>query len=210
MSKSTKKLGMNWRTLNRRVHVYLALFLLPWFLLYGVSSFPFAHPSIGDAAYNDGRPMWTLRLERAYDVPVPPGDGPEALRPLGQRILTDLGLKGSFGTYREGAEQVNVYIYTFWKSTQVKYYPVRKVIRVEDRRFRLDHFFTGMHARGGFEQDDPWSDAWAVVVDLVCLGLVGWVLSGLLMWWEIPSARRAGWLAIASSLVAFAGLIWRL
>ena len=34
-------------TLNlilRRTHIYLALFLLPWFGMYGISSLPFSHP----------------------------------------------------------------------------------------------------------------------------------------------------------------------
>jgi hypothetical protein len=201
---------INWLTLNRRIHVYLALFLLPWFVLYGVSAFPFAHPSIGEAAYNDGRPTWIPRGEHTFSEPVPPGDGPEALRPLGRKILDRVGLQGSFGTYRQGPQQVNVYIYTFWKSTQVKYFLDRNVLRVEERRFRLDHFLTGMHARGGFEQGDWLTDAWAWAVDLVCIGLLGWVVSGLIMWWQIPPARRAGWIVIAASLAGFGLLIWRL
>ncbi|HRJ21996.1 MAG TPA: hypothetical protein PLF84_23335, partial [Bryobacteraceae bacterium] len=136
---------------NRRAHLYLGLGLLPWFLVYGVSSIPFAHSQYFEELDKaKGLPLWKLREERKYRIAVPAeGD----LRPVGARIMKDLGLEGSFGTYRQGERQVNVYIHTFLKSTQVKYFVEEGRVTVEERRFRWDHFLTGMHARGGFEQD---------------------------------------------------------
>ena len=74
---------------------------------------------------------------------------------------------------------------------------------MKDRRFRWDHFLTGMHARGGFEQDGFLQDSWSAVVDLVSLGMIVWVGSGLYMWWGIPAHRRWGWLAIAAGTGSF-------
>ena len=34
---------MTFSHVNRRVHLYLGLFLLPWLFMYGISSLPFAH-----------------------------------------------------------------------------------------------------------------------------------------------------------------------
>ena len=34
---------MTFSHVNRRVHLYLALALLPWFFMYGISSVPFVH-----------------------------------------------------------------------------------------------------------------------------------------------------------------------
>ena len=34
---------MTFSHVNRRVHLYLGLFLLPWLFMYGLSSVPFAH-----------------------------------------------------------------------------------------------------------------------------------------------------------------------
>jgi len=34
---------MTFSHLNRRVHLYAGLALLPWFFMYGISSVPFAH-----------------------------------------------------------------------------------------------------------------------------------------------------------------------
>ncbi|MCC6590260.1 MAG: hypothetical protein IT168_26440 [Bryobacterales bacterium] len=198
---------MTFNHLNRRLHLYLALTLLPWFFLYGVSSIPFSHaPFFDQRDKAGGQPDWTKRFERAYDLEVPAeGD----LRPIGAKIMADAGLQGAFGAYRQGPGQVNVYIYTFWKSTQLKYLIAEKKLVAEDRRFRWDHFLTGAHAKGGFEQGGL-HDLWGVVVDLVCLGMLVWVATGLFMWWKLPSTRRWGWLALIAGLLTFGTFVFTL
>jgi hypothetical protein len=194
---------MTFSHMNRRVHLYLGLFLLPWFLMYGASSVPFAHTpyfNARDAA--KGLPMWTLRAEIPTDLPVPADD--RELRPLGAALLAKAGIDGmSFGAYRQSPTQINIYGYSFWKSTQLKYYTDQKRMTVEDRRFRWDQFLTGMHARGGFEQESRLDNSWSVVVDLVCVSMIVWIASGLYMWWGIPAHRRWGWIAMAAGTLSF-------
>ena len=198
---------MTFNHLNRRLHLYLALALLPWFFLYGVSSVPFSHAQFFDQrAKATGQPDWIKRFERPYDLEIPAqGD----LRPIGARIMADTGLTGAFGAYRQGAGQINVYVYTFWKSTQVKYFIAEKKLVAEDKRFRWDHFLTGAHAKGGFEQGGL-HNLWGVVIDLVCLGMLLWVATGLFMWWKLPSTRRWGWLALAAGLGTFSAFLFTL
>jgi len=189
--------------LNRRLHLYLGLSLLPWFFMYGVSSVPFAHNQFferRDAA--KGVALWAIRAERTLDVPVP--DSTFGLRALGATLLKEAGIEAtSFGTYRQSPTQINVYSYSFWKSTQLKYFVDQKKLTVEDRRFRWDHFLTGMHARGGFEQDGILQLSWSVVVDIVSVAMIVWIASGLYMWWELPGQRRWGWLAILAGSASF-------
>lgn len=189
--------------LNRRLHLYLGLVLLPWFAMYAVSSIPFAHTQYferRDAA--KGLPLWTLRAELPLETPIP--DDPTAMRAFGADLLRRTGVEtASFGTYRAGPAQLNVYAYSFWKSTQLKYFSDRKLVTVEDRRFRWDHFLTGMHARGGFEQEGWMATSWSVVVDVVCVSMLVWIASGLYMWWGLPGHRRWGWLAIGAGTAAF-------
>ena len=192
--------------INRRLHLYLALALLPWFFMYGISSVPFAHNQFferRDAA--KGLPLWTLRLERTVDVSVP--EDPAALRAFGASLLTAAGISNTeavnYGVYRQNPNQVNVYVYSFWKSTQMKYFDDRNRLTVEDRRFRWEHFLTGMHARGGFEHGGLLQRSWSVVVDLVCIGIVLWIATGLYMWWGVPASRRWGWAAIGAGTVSF-------
>jgi hypothetical protein len=194
---------MTFSHLNRRVHLYLGLFLLPWFFMYGVSSVPFAHSQFFDSRdAAKGLPLWTVRAEHAIDLRVPEDEA--GLRSLGAALLDTAGVRGtSFGAYRQSPTQINVYSYSFWRSTQLKYFVDQKKLVVEDRRFRWDHFLTGMHARGGFEQDGFLPTSWSVVVDLVCAGMIVWVASGLYMWWGIPGHRRWGWVAILSGASSF-------
>jgi hypothetical protein len=187
---------------NRRVHLYCGLALLPWFLMYGISSIPFAHTQYfdqRDAA--KGLPLWTLRAQLTLDVPVP-GDE-SGMRAFGATLLRAAGMNGTnFGTYRQSPTQINVYAYSFWRSTQLKYFVDQKKL-TEDRRFRWDHFLTGMHARGGFEQESLLDRSWSVLVDIVCVSMILWIASGLYMWWELPGQRRWGWMAVAAGTLSF-------
>ena len=201
---------MTFAHLTRRTHLYLGLALLPWFLMYGISSIPFAHSQFFeqcDAA--KGLPLWTLRATHTVDVPVP--DGPQELRALGTTLLRQADVPAtSFGVYRQSPTQVNVYAYSFRRSTQLKYFIDQKRMTVEDRRFRWDHFLTGMHARGGFEQEALLDRSWSVIVDLVCMAIVLWVASGLYMWWGLPGSRTWGWVTIVAGAMVFVFFTLRL
>lgn len=200
---------MELQHLNRRLHLYLGLALSPWILLYAVSSIPFSHGRFfDDLDKAKGQPNWTRRAEIPFDAPAPQEDG--ELRAFGARIMQTAGLEGAFGAYRQGPSQINVYVHSVWNSTQVKYLANEKKLVVEDKRFRWDHMLTGFHAKGGFEQDDWRHDSWGVVVDLVSLGLILWVASGLYMWVPMRNLRRSGLVALAAGAVSFAALVWLL
>jgi len=186
----------------------LGLTLLPWFLMYGASSVPFAHNQYFEARDKaKGLPLWTTRLDKPYTIDVP---ATGELRPTGARMMQDLGLTGSFGAYRQSPDQLNVYVYRFLRSTQVKYYIRQQRITVEDRRFRFDQFLTGMHARGGFEQESFLDKAWGVAVDLSCLGMLLWIFSGVYMWWSLPGLRGWGWVAFLGGIGSYALFMARL
>jgi hypothetical protein len=187
----------------RRLHLYLGLVLLPWMFMYGVSSIPFAHGQYfqkRDAA--SGRPLWTVRTQRPYDKPVP--DDPVAQRAFARALLQEAGVAGpNFGFYRPNRQTFQASAFSFRKSTRVVYALDRRTITVEDRRFRFDQFLTGMHARGGFEQDGLLTKSWGVLVDLVGVAFVLWVATGIYMWWGLPSQRRWGWVALLAGAGSF-------
>ena len=127
-------------TLNillRRTHLYLGIFLLPWFFIYGVSSLPFAHNF--NTLFDDGTPQFTERFDRPYELAVPPNN--EELREFGRHVLRDNDLEGrAFGLYRGGNNQVHIYVFDFWSSTQVTYFADEHRLQAKDSRFRLDRF----------------------------------------------------------------------
>lgn len=194
--------------LNRRTHLYLALALLPWFLMYGLSSISFSHGAYFEARDKaTGAPLWIPRFDRTgYEIAIP--EGPE-MRAFADQVVRDTGLDGAYGAYRQNPNQINVYVHTFWKSTQVKYFIKEKKLVGEDRRFRWDHFLTGMHAKGGFENGGL-HDVWSVVIDVVCVAMLLWVLTGLVMWWNLPATRAWGWAALLAGIGSFTLMLWKL
>ncbi len=193
---------MRFSSFVRRLHLYLGMSLLPWFLMYGLSSLVFNHPRPFN--YLFGPTEWTPRLERSYNLPVTPdGDG----RAFGAKILKDLGLEGAFGVYWPGPREFHVYRFDFWNATQVRYLLDERRLVVLDKKFRWDHFLTGMHARGGFEQATLGDDAWAVIVDVVGVAMVLWVATGVYMWWQVRQTRRWGALALAAGFASFLALL---
>src|SRR5262245_58543333 len=115
---------MTFPHLNRRIHLYLGLSLLPWLFMYWISSLPFAHNEVFQRlAAAKGLPQWTVRSEQEVDVPVPTDAG--QMRAFGATLLEQAGVSVagmSFGTYRQSPTQINVYVYSFWRSTQLKYF----------------------------------------------------------------------------------------
>jgi len=201
---------MKFSQLNRRSHLYLGLFLTPWVLLYALSSVPFSHGDFFEARDKaQGLPLWTRTFEGHYDLGPIPATG--ALKPLGAKVLRDFHLEDrAYGVYRAGPKQLNIYAHTFWKATQFEYFIEEKRLVAENRRFRWEHFLTGMHARGGFEDERWFPVLWAVLIDLVCLAFLLWIASGLYMWWSLPALRTWGSIAIFSGLASFVVFVLRL
>ncbi len=184
----------------RRLHLCLGLGLLPWFLMYGIGAFPFGHRAFFESKYQDGKPEWTVLFDRQYSVRLAEGDN---LRQVAGRILQDAGQKGAYGIYRPDNQRLFIYLFSFWSATQFTYFPEQQRLLAEVRRFRWDHTLTGMHGRGGFGQDSFLDDAWAVFVDIVCAGLLLWIVTGLYMWWQIRHTRFWGILALSAGVGSF-------
>jgi hypothetical protein len=189
--------------LLRRAHLYLGLALLPWLFMYGISSIPFTHSQYfqeRDAAKKI--PLWTARFERSFDQPVPAD--PVQRREFGRALLEQVGLGGrNLGVYSPNPNTLFVDSYAFLRTSRVVYAIPQKKITVEDRRFRFDQFLTGMHARGGFEQEGFLADSWGVVVDIVCVAMILWIVTGYYMWWGVSGHRLWGWVAILAGLGSF-------
>lgn len=185
----------------RRLHLYLGMFLLPWFFMYGISSVIFSHGQFFQQLHENDGPQWTVRFDRAYDIPVPQNADPEE---IGARILRDNGIRGAFGVHRPNQRELSVYVSDFWSATRMTYFINEKRLLAEDRKFRWESFLTGMHARGGFERASTLNDAWGVVVDIVCIGILLWIASGLYMWWKLPKTRAWGYAALGGGLLCFA------
>jgi hypothetical protein len=182
----------------RRAHLYTGLFLLPWVIMFGVSTMPINHQA-------PEPPNWTPIGEHTFDAPVPAAE--DNLRPLGRQMMNAAGIEGGYWVYRVSPRQVQVGHPDFLAPVRMNYFPEEKRLVVERRPFSLRPFLSGMHTRGGYDMGGFGDSLWAVFVDAVCVGLILWIASGIYMWWGLPSTRRWGWLALGAGAACFAVII---
>ena len=187
---------MTFNHLNRRLHLYLSLTLLPWFLVYAVSSLAIHHRWLFT---DDPKTTWTPRFERDYALDVPD----ENLRATAAAVLADNDLEGLFRVRRPNPQRLTITRFDFWSQTRLTYHIDEARLVAEDQRYDLDTFLIHMHIRAGFVQESFLSDLWAVVVDIVCVAFVLWVATGLYMWWLQSQTRRWGALALGAGCLSF-------
>lgn len=190
--------------INRRAHLYLGLFLMPWLLMYGISSFFIIHQSWFRPARE---PAWEPLFQRAYDRPVSDtGD----LRATAQEILKDCNLEGAFWASKPNADTLQVDRFSFWGSTRLTYSTKAHTLKAERQRQSPSQAVVRMHFRGGFRQTGFWDRFWGLLVDLACVGIILWIASGLIMWWRLPRLRMWGAAAATCGAVLFLVLVWRI
>jgi hypothetical protein len=175
--------------------------------MYGVSSLPINHPDWFRQTDGGGEPQWSVMFEREYDLEVPEGAD---LRSVGTQILKDAGMEGSFNVGRPGPGRIAVHRLDFLTPRRLTYFVDEGRLVAEARRFQWGQFLVGMHVRGGFRQDSILADAWAVIVDLVCVAMLIWIASGIYMWWLIRKTRLWGAVALGGGLLSFLFFLWAL
>lgn len=195
---------LNFDRINRRTHLYCGLFLMPWLLMYGVSSFIIIHHQWFDRAKE---PPWELVFEREYHHTV---SDQQDLRALAQEILKENNLEGAFWAQRPKADRLEIDRFGFWGSTRLTYFMKDQRLRVERQRVGANQAVVRMHFRGGYLQPTIWDKVWGLLVDLASLGILLWIGSGLYMWWRLARMKFWGAVAIGGGLCSFLLLIWKL
>ena len=183
----------------RRAHLYMGLFLLPWVIMYGVSSIPLNHSTTPESA------RWVPLGEHPFEAAVPAAGA--NLRPFGRRMMEAAGLDGGYFVNRVNAQQVNVNHPNFLHPVRIIYHADQKRVIAEQRELTLSSFISGVHTRGGYDLDGFWDSVWAVFIDVVSVALLLWIASGIYMWWHVPSTRAWGWAALIAGAACFAIII---
>jgi len=193
---------MTFNHLNRRTHLYLALALLPWFVIYGLSSIFFSHSDWMENYYKDGIPRWMVTGEFAFAEALPPQG--EDLHEITDAIGAASDIEGPFASWRPpNGNRLYVFLIQFLENRRLTYYPDQGKVIVEEERFRWDNLLIRLHTRGGFHHYSLLHDVWAVVVDGVCIAFLIWVASGVYMWWLLPATRTWGSVALGGGILSF-------
>jgi hypothetical protein len=176
--------------LIRRTHMYLALFLTPWLLIYAGSGLVLNHAKLFMPAQGDKAMSFQKVEDREYQAAFSADADP---RMIAAQVLEDIGLAGTFNVQGgSSAQRMVILRNSSFSAHRITYDRDQNRLLIEQQKFNIPIFLNRSHFRHGYEQPYPASILWAVILDLVVLSLIVWVLSGLWMWWEIKPARRWG------------------
>ena len=184
----------------RRTHMYLALFLFPWMLMYAVSTAVMNHRAWFVARYGDGPVPFEIERQLTYEGTFP--DGAD-LRVISTQILSSLDLDGAHGVSKRSDGTIVINRNDLTTPRRLTYAPDSQRLVVERMRPRAHAFLERFHRRRGYATGYSLDTAWAVSVDLVIIAMVFWVLSGLWMWWEMKATRRYGAAAMLGGVALF-------
>ncbi|MBS1831935.1 MAG: hypothetical protein JST65_04445 [Acidobacteria bacterium] len=181
----------------RRSHLYLALFLTPWILMYTVSTFVMNHRPEGP------RKLPVYRMEREL---IYPGDLPGAPQDMARQLLSTLDLDGAHRIVRPASSNERLVIERLHATSprRITYTAADKRVVVERMEFDNTRFLEQMHRRRGYQHEYTLDDLWASSVDLTIAGLLLLALTGMWMWWELRVTRTWGAVALVAGFGLFA------
>ena len=194
----------NTNLIFRRVHLYLGMLLIPWVLIYALSTFTFNHRDWFRGQFNQAD-SWTQLWEEEFKADVPRQQ--PKLKEWARSVLDENGIKGGFNV-RQNPQSVLINLIQFRNPIRVTYQKNEGQLLAEQKRTTLAEMMVRMHVRHGYGRDGVLYDSWAFVVDLVCFAIIAWIATGLYLWWKIPATRKAGWVAILSGLATFLLLVF--
>lgn len=203
---SKEKAPSDFSRIIRRVHMYLALFLAPWMLMYALSTLAMAHREFVLSFYPTKTPALTLEREMDYSRTFPAGATPDQ---MGKQILEDLGLDG---THRVSGGQAGkplvIERHHSWTQRRITYDPATHKVSIQKEEFRALTFLDRMHRRRGFQHPYAVEDSWAFSVDLTVTTMIFWSVSGLWLWWELRPTRLWGGLCFGLGVALFATFLF--
>lgn len=176
--------------LIRRTHMYLALFLTPWMIIYALSGLVLNHNQAVRNFYGAKFGQFEKVAERRYTATF--SDDADA-RMIGGQILDELGLSGTFNVQgTANAPKLVINRNGAFAQHRITYFRNEQRLLHEKQTFSAPVFVNRAHFRHGYEQPFASAKIWAFVLDLAIAGMVFWALSGIWMWWEIKPARLTG------------------
>ena len=186
--------------LVRRTHMYLALFLFPWMLMYALSTAVMNHRAYFVERYGSGPIPFEAERTITYDGVFPEN---AELRTTSQQILASLDLDGAHNVSRrkDGAIVINRNDLT--TPRRLTYSPADRTVLIERMAPRPNAFLERFHRRRGYATGYRLDTLWAVSVDLVLVAMMFWVASGLWMWWEMKVTRPLGLSALVLGAATF-------
>ena len=197
---------------NKKLHIYLGLYLL-WFLwLFSLSGLLLNHPKWQFADF------WPSRRQSEFvkSVQIPPEKNDLN---MAKSLMQQLGISGEieWTTTRPASDRFDFTIVRPGKIIQVKTNLTNGQALIQDIQtngwglVKMAHTFTGVRAGDLNAERDWWvTEVWSLSMDALVIGLVFMVLSSLYMWFRLKKGHILGALILASGFLSCAFFVFGL
>ena len=184
--------------LVRQCHMYLALFLAPWVLLYGLSSLYMNHRDRppNRPGEEPEAPHGALALEREIKLP-PQIDSP-------RQVLAHAGLDGPHWAEPPKGGRIVIHRGEPGRPVLVTWDTANRTARIERESFHAGSFLMRLHKKTGYLSGYRTGNIWAAMVDLTAVAIAFWAASGIWLWLEIGPSRWWGAAVVLGGLALFA------
>ena len=189
--------------LVRRVHMYLALFLAPWVVMYALSTLAMNHRGFFQPAQSSDEERFQQDKQQIVPLEIA---GEIASADASRAVLDSLGLAGAFSARWQNGLLV-IHRNDPLAPRRIRFDPKTRLATVEREALTAPMFLERLHRRRGFQHDYTLEDTWAFSVDLFIAAMLFWAGSGLWMWWEMRTTRRLGLVLAFSTTALFAILL---
>lgn len=186
----------------RWLHLYTALFLAPWLLIYASSAFFLNHNEWFREYFNFIPPGWAVIQEQDFKSSEISLDTPEL---EARKLLTKLDLQGEYRVLAN-SDHSKLVVLRYSGAGDYRVTWLRSQGKAIVERFgpsSLYGYLHYLHFKSGYERQQTASDMWAMVVDFVTISIWIWVISGLYFWIRRRKNYRFDILIFASGVTAF-------
>ncbi len=204
----------------RKIHQYLALFLTPWVLLYGLSTVLMNHMPFIAGLYGRDWGAFVVERETTYDAPLPmtlappvadrgmPVQVPPSValdaNAAARQILKDLHMEGAHWVdARRDGSRITIHRNDPVVPRQITFTSADKKLVIERQPLHLSLLLRRLHGRRGYGTPYLADDIWAFTVDLFIVSVLLWGVTGLWMWYRMKPTRRWGTLCAAAGCALF-------
>ena len=198
----TKKNWARFDKIMRQLHLYIALFLAPWLLMYATSAFLLNHNDWFKDLFDVIPPGWAIIQEQDIKPSQISSSKPEL---AAREVLNILDLQGEYQLLSESNQnRLIVLRYSGAGNYRVTWLRMQGKAIVE--RYvpsSMYGFLHYLHFKSGYERQKTASDVWAMIVDFVTISIWIWVISGLYLWIRRRKYQRVDILIFSSGITAF-------
>lgn len=188
----------------RDLHLYVGLFLCPFFLLFAISTLQLNHPRRPEPGIPPAKRHVTLTLPSGE-----PGSIPHA-----REILQRLGVTGEMDYVRLNAKTGKLFIPVSkpGASSRIEVDLKSGTATVEEEKRGLGEALNYLHKMPGphnvrFRGNWLYLGWWAVTSDAVVIGILFLTLSGLYLWWKMKAERLIGWVLLGGGAATVALMV---